>query len=183
MAYKVTETALDGIIVLEPEIFGDARGFFMESFNQRDFEEATQSKFNFVQDNHSMSSRGVLRGLHYQLEKPQGKLVRVIRGKVFDVVVDIRKSSTTYGAWFGCELSSENRRQMWVPPGFAHGFLVLSEKAELLYKATDYYAPNSEHCLAWSDPDLGIRWPLEMEPVLSRKDEKGLPLSQLEVFE
>ena len=179
---NVIPTRLPDVVVLEPRVFGDARGFFFESFNQRAFDEATGTRHAFVQDNHSRSARGVLRGLHYQLRQPQGKLVRVVRGTVFDVVVDLRKSSSTFGQWTGEELSEENQRQMWVPPGFGHGFVVLSESADFLYKTTDYYAPEYERCIAWNDPALAINWRLEGEPSLSAKDMKGLPLDQAEVF-
>ena len=149
---------------MEPRVFGDARGFFFESFNQRAFNQATGLTLNFVQDNHSRSAQGVLRGLHYQIQQPQGKLVRVARGRVFDVAVDIRRSAPTFGRWVGVELSEENQRQLWVPPGFAHGFLVLSESADFLYKTTDYYAPEHERCIAWNDPQLAISWPKDMAP-------------------
>ena len=163
--------------------FGDARGFFYESFNQQAFNQATGTNFNFVQDNHSRSARGVLRGLHYQLTpKAQGKLVRVVRGAVFDVAVDIRKSSPTFGQWVGCELTEDNHRQFWIPPGFAHGFVVMSETADFLYKTTDYYAPSHERCIAWNDPVIGIDWPQGVEPHLSAKDQAGLSLAQAEVF-
>jgi dTDP-4-dehydrorhamnose 3,5-epimerase len=169
---KVTPTALDGVLILEPRVFGDERGFFLESFNQRVFDEAVGRHVEFVQDNHSRSQRGVLRGLHYQLPPhEQGKLVRVVSGSVFDVAVDMRRSSPTFGRWAGVELSSENHRQLWIPPGFAHGFLVLSESADFLYKTTGYYAAQAEAAVRWDDPALGIDWPqLGMSPVLSGKD-------------
>lgn len=170
-------------MLLEPKVFGDARGFFFESFNQRAFEAATGLRVDFVQDNHSKSSRGVLRGLHYQIEQAQGKLVRVSSGEVFDVAVDLRRSSPTFGQWYGCILSAENHKQLWVPPGFGHGFVVLSESAEFLYKTTDYYAPAFEKCIAWNDPAIGIEWPAMPEPPkLSAKDAAGLRLDQAEVY-
>ena len=179
---KVTPTAIADVLIIEPRVFGDERGFFYESFNQQAFDQATGLALNFVQDNHSRSAKGVLRGLHYQVQQPQGKLVRVARGAVFDVAVDIRKSSPTFGKWVGVELSEDNHRQMWVPPGLAHGFLVLSKTADFLYKTTDYYAPEYERCIAWNDPAIGIDWPIEMQPSLSAKDQEGLTLSQAEVF-
>lgn len=180
---KVTETALPEVFVIEPKVFGDARGFFFESFNQKAFAERTGIDLPFVQDNHSRSRRGVLRGLHYQISQPQGKLVRVVRGAVFDVAVDVRKSSPTFGRWVGVELSEDNHRQLWVPPGFAHGFLVLTESADFLYKTTDYYAPEYERCIAWNDPSIGINWPQGVEPQLSEKDRLGVALAEAEVFE
>lgn len=180
---KVIATSIPDVLIIEPKVFGDSRGFFFESFNQRAFEVATGLKPDFVQDNHSRSVRGVLRGLHYQLRQPQGKLVRVVRGSAFDVAVDIRKSSPTFGKWVGVELSEENHRQLWVPPGFAHGFLVTSESADFLYKATDYYAPEHERCIAWNDPGIAIEWPLDGAPSLSAKDAAGVNLSEAEVFE
>jgi dTDP-4-dehydrorhamnose 3,5-epimerase len=172
----VTPTAIADVLVIEPKVFGDERGWFTESFNAQDFIQATGLAVNFVQDNHSFSRQWTLRGMHYQLEKPQGKLVRVVAGSVFDVVVDIRKDSSTYGKWVGIELSAQNHRQMWIPPGLAHGFLVLSEAAEFLYKTTDYYHPQSEVCLAWNDPAVGIEWPLSkgMAPNMNSKDLAGL---------
>jgi dTDP-4-dehydrorhamnose 3,5-epimerase len=170
---KVTPTAIPDVLLLEPKIFGDARGFFLESFNQKSFNTATGLDVNFVQDNHSRSAKGVLRGLHYQVQQPQGKLVRVVRGAVFDVAVDIRKNSPTFGRWVGVELSEDNHRQLWVPAGLAHGFLVLSESADFLYKTTDYYAPQYERCIAWNDPDIGIEWPGTATPQLSAKDQLG----------
>lgn len=176
---KVTPTPIADVFILEPRVFGDQRGFFLESFNQRAFNAATGTDFNFVQDNHSRSAKNVLRGLHYQLGQPQGKLVRVVRGAVFDVAVDIRPASPTFGQWFGLELSEENHRQLWVPPGLAHGFLVLSDSAEFLYKTTDYYAPEQERCIVWDDPTLGIAWPLEGgAPLLSGKDAAGLSFKE-----
>jgi len=172
---KVTSTAIADVLLLEPKIFGDSRGFFFESFNQRAFEEATGVKTQFVQDNHSLSAQGVLRGLHYQVQNPQGKLVRVSKGAVFDVAVDIRKDSPTYGKWVGQILSAENKLQLWIPAGLAHGFLVISESAEFLYKTTDYYAPQHERCITWNDRDLNISWPtLDIFPKLSGKDTTGI---------
>ena len=174
---KSISTAIADVFILEPKVFGDTRGFFFESFNSRAFAEATGLDVNFVQDNHSRSARGVLRGLHYQARQPQGKLVRVVRGSVFDVAVDIRKTSPTFGKWVGVELTEDNHRQLWVPPGLAHGFLVTSESADFLYKTTDYYAPEHERCLAWNDPAIGIDWPLGSDqPLLSGKDAAGLLL-------
>lgn len=176
---KVTPTSIADVLIIEPKVFGDQRGFFLESFNQRAFNAATGTDFNFVQDNHSRSAKNVLRGLHYQVGQPQGKLVRVVRGAVFDVAVDIRPASPTIGQWFGLELSEENHRQLWVPPGLAHGFLVLSDSAEFLYKTTDYYAPEQERCIVWNDPTLGIAWPLEGgSPLLSGKDAAGLSFKE-----
>lgn len=169
--------------MLEPKVFGDSRGFFIESFNSKNFREATGLDVAFVQDNHSRSARNVLRGLHYQVQQPQGKLVQVVRGVVFDVAVDVRKSSPTLGKWFGTELSESNHRQMWVPAGFAHGFVVLSDSVDFLYKTTDYYAPEHERCIRWDDPAIGIHWPHEGTPQLSAKDQLGLLLDQAEVFE
>jgi len=179
---KIIPTAIPDVLILEPKVFGDARGFFFESFNQRVFSQATGLALQFVQDNHSRSTKGVLRGLHYQINQPQGKLVRVVRGSVFDVAVDVRKSSSTFGKWVGVELSEENHRQMWVPPGLAHGFVVTSESADFLYKTTDYYAPEHERCIAWNDPAIGIQWPMDVPPQLSAKDQLGLPLARAEVF-
>ncbi|MBN9411010.1 MAG: dTDP-4-dehydrorhamnose 3,5-epimerase [Burkholderiales bacterium] len=178
---KVTRTAIADVLILEPKVFGDARGFFLESYNERAFEEATGLDVKFVQDNHSRSGKGVLRGLHYQLKQPQGKLVRVTRGAVWDVVADIRRGSPTFGQWAGVELSEDNQLQMWVPPGLAHGFLVLSESADFLYKTTDYYAPEHERCVAWSDPQLAIHWPLQGAPLVSRKDAAGALFAQAEL--
>jgi dTDP-4-dehydrorhamnose 3,5-epimerase len=182
MAYTVTPTALPEVLVLEPKVFGDSRGFFFESFNAQDFANATGLDVSFVQDNHSRSAQGVLRGLHYQLQQAQGKLIRVVRGSVFDVAVDIRKSSPTLGKWVGCELSEDNHRQFWVPTGFAHGFVVLSSSADFLYKTTDYYAPQYERCIAWNDPQIGIEWPANISPLLSAKDAAGSSLAAAEVF-
>jgi dTDP-4-dehydrorhamnose 3,5-epimerase len=184
MSLNVIRTAIPDAFIIEPKVFGDARGFFFESFNERAFAEATGVHANFVQDNHSRSGKGVLRGLHYQIQQPQGKLVRVVRGRVFDVAVDIRKSSETFGKWVGVELSEENHRQFWVPPGFAHGFLVLSESADFLYKTTDYYAPQYERSIAWNDPEIGVVWPeLDVAPKLSAKDVAASGLSAAELFE
>ena len=177
---KSISTAIADVLILEPSVFGDTRGFFFESFNSRAFAEATSLQLDFVQDNHSRSAKGVLRGLHYQAFQPQGKLVRVVRGSVFDVAVDIRKTSPTFGQWVGVELSESNQRQLWVPPGLAHGFLVTSETADFLYKTTDYYAPEHERCLAWDDPAIGIEWPTQnMQPLLSGKDAAGRLLKDL----
>ena len=179
---QATRLAIPDVVLIEPKVFGDARGFFFESFNQRAFNEVTGTNHHFVQDNHSRSTKGVLRGLHYQIQQPQGKLVRVVQGAVFDVAVDIRKSSATFGQWVGVELSAENHRQLWVPPGFAHGFVVLSDTADFLYKTTDYYAPQYERCIAWNDPTLAIAWPdLGMRPTLSAKDGSGKLLQQAEL--
>jgi dTDP-4-dehydrorhamnose 3,5-epimerase len=182
MSYTVIQTAIPEVLILEPKVFGDSRGFFFESFNAKGFTNVTGLDVSFVQDNHSRSSKGVLRGLHYQLQQAQGKLVRVTQGSVFDVAVDIRKSSPTFGKWVGCELSSENHRQFWVPAGFAHGFVVVSESADFLYKTTDYYAPAHERCIAWNDPSIGINWPEDITPLLSTKDQKGIGLAEAEVF-
>ncbi|NMM06719.1 dTDP-4-dehydrorhamnose 3,5-epimerase [Polaromonas sp.] len=179
---KITPTTIPDVLVIEPKVFGDARGFFFESFNQKAFNEATGLDVNFVQDNHSRSAKGVLRGLHYQIEQPQGKLVRVVRGAVFDVAVDIRKSSLTFGKWVGMELSEDNHKQLWIPAGFAHGFLVTSDSAEFLYKTTDYYAPEHERCIAWNDLEIGIDWPVMTQPSLSAKDQLGLALREAETF-
>ena len=179
---KVTPCAIDDVLLIEPKVFGDTRGFFYESFNQRAFNHATGLTLSFVQDNHSKSAKGVLRGLHYQLHQPQGKLVRVVAGEVFDVAVDVRRNSPTFGKWVGEILSADNMRQLWVPPGLAHGFLVLSDTAEFLYKTTDYYAPEFERCIAWNDPDLAIDWPLlGSPPILSAKDAAGMPFLSTEL--
>jgi dTDP-4-dehydrorhamnose 3,5-epimerase len=180
---NVIPTALPEVLIVEPKVFGDARGFFFESFNQRAFQEQTGLDLEFVQDNHSRSSQGVLRGLHYQIQQPQGKLVRVARGSVFDVAVDIRRSSPRFGQWVGVELSEDNHRQMWIPPGFAHGFVVTSESADFLYKTTDYYAPEHERCILWSDSQINIHWPQLNHLKLSVKDQAGLSLSAAQVFE
>lgn len=182
MPYVVTPTAISDVLVLEPKVFGDARGFFFESFNARDFADVTGLNVEFVQDNHSKSGQGVLRGLHYQIQNPQGKLVRVTQGTVFDVAVDLRKSSSTFGCWVGETLSSENHKQMWIPPGFAHGFVVLSESAEFLYKTTDYWYPEHERSLLWNDASIAIDWPINFEPKLATKDAAGMALNAAEVF-
>lgn len=180
---QVIATAIPEVLILEPKVFGDVRGFFYESYNRRDFEQATGIDPAFVQDNHSKSARDVLRGLHYQVRQPQGKLVRVIAGEVFDVAVDLRMSSPTFGRWMGATLSAENKRMMWIPEGFAHGFLVLSEDAEFLYKTTDYYAPELERCIRWDDPMLAIDWPLAGKaPLLSSKDSQGGDFATAEMF-
>ncbi|MDQ2137355.1 dTDP-4-dehydrorhamnose 3,5-epimerase [Alcaligenaceae bacterium A4P071] len=179
---NVIKTDIPDVMIIEPKVFGDERGFFMESFNAAAFAEATGVTTPFVQDNHSRSAKGVLRGLHYQLQQAQGKLLRVVRGTIFDVAVDIRKSSPTFGKWVGAELTADNNRQFWVPPGFAHGFVVLSDSADVLYKTTDYYAPASERCISWDDPEVGITWPEGIEPILSAKDKAGKRLQDAEVF-
>ncbi len=179
---KATRLAIPEVVLIEPKVFGDARGFFFESFNQKAFNEATGTNHQFVQDNHSRSAKGVLRGLHYQIQQPQGKLVRVVRGAVIDVAVDIRKSSPTFGQWVAEELSEDNHRQLWVPPGFAHGFVVLSDTAEFLYKTTDYYAPAHERCILWNDETLAIHWPAGIQPILSAKDAQGKAFVDAEVF-
>jgi dTDP-4-dehydrorhamnose 3,5-epimerase len=180
---KTTPTSIADVLIVEPKVFGDARGFFYESFNRRAFAGATALDPDFVQDNHSRSARGVLRGLHYQIRQPQGKLVRVVKGAVFDVAVDLRRSRATFGRWVGVELSEDNQRQLWIPPGFAHGFLVLSPSADFLYKTTSYYEPSLERCIAWNDPSIGIDWPLDGPPILSPKDGAGASLGQAEVFD
>lgn len=179
---KITSTAIPEVLIIEPKVFGDSRGFFFESFNRNAFKQATGLDVSFVQDNHSRSAKGVLRGLHYQIQQPQGKLVRVVRGAVFDVAVDIRKSSPTFGQWVGVELTEDNHRQVWIPPGLAHGFIVTSDSADVLYKTTDYYAPEFERCIAWNDPAIGIQWPLESGPKLSAKDKLGQSLADAMVF-
>lgn len=179
---KVIETGLPGVVILEPKVFGDERGFFFESFNRKVFAEAVGIDPDFVQDNHSRSSKNVLRGLHYQINRPQGKLLRVIAGEIYDVAVDLRRSSPHFGKWAAATLSAENRHTVWVPEGFAHGFLVLSEQAEVLYKTTDYYAPQCERCILWNDAELAIEWPLQAEPILSAKDRLGAPFALAETF-
>ncbi|ELX9580966.1 dTDP-4-dehydrorhamnose 3,5-epimerase [Escherichia coli] len=180
---NVIKTEIPDVVIFEPKVFGDARGFFFESFNQKIFEGTVGRKVEFVQDNHSQSEKGVLRGLHYQLDPhAQGKLVRCVEGEVFDVAVDIRKSSTTFGQWVGVILSAENKRQLWVPEGFAHGFMTLSDNAQFLYKTTDYYAPYSERSIAWNDPEIAIKWPMSDEIVLSAKDRQGVKLTQAELY-
>ena len=180
---KVSSASIPDVLVIEPVVMADSRGFFLESFNQQAFNQATGLDVQFVQDNHSRSVKSVLRGLHYQIHQPQGKLMRVVRGAVFDVTVDIRRQSPYFGQWVGVELSEHNQRLKWAPPGFAHGFLVLSETADFLYKTTDYYAPEFERCIAWDDSSIGIEWPLEDEPRLSEKDRAGLSLKEAELFE
>ena len=180
---RVTPTAIAGVLVIEPRVFGDERGFFFESYNERAFAEATGITAKFVQDNHSRSVKNTLRGLHYQIQQAQGKLVRAVAGEVFDVAVDIRRSSPTFGQWVGENLSVENKKMMWIPPGLAHGFAVLSESADFLYKTTDYWAPQHERTLLWNDPDLAIAWPLAGEPILAAKDRAGKRLSEAEVFD
>ncbi|AMV43465.1 dTDP-4-dehydrorhamnose 3,5-epimerase [Paraburkholderia caribensis] len=182
MAISVTATALPEVKIIEPKVFGDARGFFYESFNAREFSESVEADVEFLQDNHSRSAKGVLRGLHYQIEHAQGKLVRVVEGEVFDVAVDIRKSSPNFGKWVGVVLSTENHRQLWVPPGFAHGFVVLSESAQFLYKTTDYWYQAHERSIVWNDPDIGIEWPIDFEPIMAAKDAAGKRLAEAEVF-
>lgn len=182
MPYTATPTALPEVMILEPQVFGDARGFFFESFNELDFHKATGLKVHFVQDNHSKSAKGVLRGLHYQIQHPQGKLVRVVQGEVFDVAVDLRKSSAHFGQWVGVHLSEKNHRQLWVPPGFAHGFVVLSDSAEFLYKTTDYWFAEHERSLVWNDPDVGIDWPIDFMPQLAAKDQNGRSLKNADVY-
>lgn len=180
---KAIATDIPDLLIIEPKVFGDSRGFFFESFNKRMFREITGIDAEFVQDNHSRSARGVLRGLHYQIKQPQGKLVRVVRGKVFDVAVDLRRASPTFGKWFGLELSEDNHRQLWIPPGFGHGFVVLSDSADFLYKTTDYWAPEHERCIIWNDPELGIAWPLDgISPQLSAKDQQGKCFGDAETF-
>ncbi len=179
---KTVPTSIPDVLIFEPRVFGDERGFLLVSWNARYFCDAVGDDVTFVQDNHSRSRRGVLRGLHYQIKQPQGKLVRVACGRVFDVAVDVRKSSSTFGRWVGVELSADNHRILWIPPGFAHGFLVLSDSADFLYKTTDFYAPEHERTVAWNDPAIGIKWPLETEPVLSEKDKVGMALGEAEVF-
>ena len=183
MSLSIIRTEIPDVVIIEPVVFQDARGFFFESFNRKIFSAAIGLDVDFVQDNHSRGSRGVLRGLHYQIEQPQGKLVRVASGAVFDVAVDLRERASTFGKWIGIELTAENRRQLWIPPGFAHGFLVLSESADLLYKATDYYAPEHERCIIWDDPNIAIRWPsFESIPLISEKDKKGINFLRAEVY-
>ncbi len=182
MPYTVTATAIPDVLVLEPTVFGDARGFFFESFNARDFAQATGLNVEFVQDNHSKSAHGVLRGLHYQIQHAQGKLVRVVQGEVFDVAVDLRRSSPTFGRWVGERLNADNHRQMWIPPGFAHGFVVTSQSAEFLYKTTDYWYPEHERSLLWNDPAIGIDWAIEGQPLLAAKDAAAPILRDAELF-
>ncbi len=179
---KVTATAIPEVLLVEPKVFGDERGFFFESFNHRVWLEKTGINRDFVQDNHSRSIKGVLRGIHYQIQQAQGKLVRVIAGEVFDVAVDLRRSSSTFGKWVGVHMSAENKKQLWVPEGFGHAFVVLSESAEFLYRTTDYYAPQHERCIIWNDPDISIEWPMDFSPILSEKDAKGVFLRDAEVY-
>ncbi len=183
MPYSATATTLPEVLILEPKVFGDDRGFFFESFNQRDFQHATGLGVQFVQDNHSKSCQGVLRGMHYQIEYPQGKLVRVTQGAVFDVAVDLRRSSRNFGKWVGVELSSDNKRQLWIPPGFAHGFFVISESAEFLYKTTDYWYPDYERSLLWCDPTVGIQWPIVEAPKVAAKDALGRLIAEADIFD
>ena len=183
MPYTVTPTALPEVLILEPKVFGDARGFFFESFNQRDFAQATGLDVQFAQDNHSRSVKGVLRGLHYQIQHPQGKLVRVTQGEVFDVAVDLRRSSPNFGKWAGVVLSADNKRQLWVPPGFAHGFVVTSDTAEFLYKTTDYWYPEFERSLLWNDPAVGVQWPMQDQPQLAAKDAAAKTLAEAQTFD
>lgn len=178
----IVKTAIPDVLIIEPAVFSDDRGFFFESFNSFRFTELTGIMTHFVQDNHSKSAKNVLRGLHYQIQQTQGKLVRVIAGEVFDVAVDIRKSSPTFGQWVGVELTAENKRQLWIPEGFAHGFVVTSDSAEFIYKTTDYWSPQHEKTIIWNDPDIGIKWPLEVDPIMSIKDKEGLLLREAEVF-
>jgi len=180
---KIIKTEIPDVLIIEPKVFGDDRGFFYESFNKINFEEATGVTAEFVQDNHSKSAKGVLRGLHYQIKQPQGKLVRVVRGEVLDVAVDIRQSSSTFGRWVGTVLSGDNKRQLWMPEGLAHGFVVLSDTAEFLYKTTDYYAPEFERCIRWDDADLSIDWQLSAVPLVSDKDAKGVTFKEADLFE
>jgi dTDP-4-dehydrorhamnose 3,5-epimerase len=180
---NVTRTEIPDVLIVEPQVHGDQRGFFVESWNAKRFDAAIGRSVTFVQDNHARSGRGVLRGLHYQIGQPQGKLVRVVRGRVFDVAVDLRRSSPTFGRWVGAELSEDNHRQIWIPVGFAHGYMVLSDTADVLYKATDFWAPAAERFLKWNDPAIGIAWPTGIEPILSAKDRAGVPLSQVDLFD
>jgi dTDP-4-dehydrorhamnose 3,5-epimerase len=179
---QITPTQLPGVLIIEPKIFSDERGYFYESFNAKNFNQLTGLNVQFVQDNHSLSVKNVLRGLHYQIQNAQGKLVRVTKGEVFDVVVDLRKHSSNFGNWIGTTLSAQNHRQLWIPPGFAHGFLVTSDEAEFLYKTTDYWAPEHERCLRWDDPSIGIIWPLSGAPIVSAKDQQGKFLADTEIF-
>ncbi|KVR34927.1 dTDP-4-dehydrorhamnose 3,5-epimerase [Burkholderia ubonensis] len=183
MAIQVIATALPEVKIIEPKVFGDERGYFYESFNAREFAEQVEPGVEFVQDNHSRSAKGVLRGLHYQIEHVQGKLVRVVEGAVFDVAVDVRRSSPNFGKWVGVTLSADNHRQLWIPPGFAHGFLVVSESAQFLYKTTDYWHPEHERSIVWNDSDIGIEWPIDFEPILAAKDAAGRCLADAECYE
>lgn len=179
---NVISTEINDVLIIEPRVFGDERGFFYESYNHQAFTDKAKVAYSFVQDNHSHSAKNVLRGLHYQIQQPQGKLIRVVSGAIFDVAVDIRQQSATFGQWVSCILTADNKRQLWVPPGFAHGFLVLSDDTEVLYKTTDYYAPQHERSILWNDPDLAIDWPLEDSPILSAKDQAGQALKNAEVY-
>jgi dTDP-4-dehydrorhamnose 3,5-epimerase len=183
MAIQVTATALPEVKIIEPKVFGDGRGFFFESFNAREFADKVEPGIEFVQDNHSRSAKGVLRGLHYQIQHAQGKLVRVVEGEVFDVAVDIRRSSPNFGEWVGVVLSADNHKQLWIPPGFAHGFVVLSESAQFLYKTTDYWFPEFERSIVWNDPEIAIQWPIDFEPTLAVKDAAGKRLAEADLFE
>ncbi|KST67363.1 dTDP-4-dehydrorhamnose 3,5-epimerase [Mastigocoleus testarum] len=180
---KIIQTQIPDVLIIEPQVFGDERGFFFESYNEKAFLEKAGISANFVQDNHSRSARNVLRGLHYQIKQPQGKLVRVVAGLVFDVAVDLRKNSKTFGQWVGVRLSAENKQQLWIPPGFAHGFIVLSDYADFLYKTTDFYAPQHERCILWNDPNIRISWQIQEEPILSEKDKLGKLLGDAQVYE
>lgn len=180
---NVIPTRIDGVLILEPKVFRDTRGFFVESYNARTLRDAIGVTDNFVQDNHSRSVKGVLRGMHYQIRQAQGKLIRVVRGAILDVSVDLRRSSPTFGQWVGVELTEDNQRQLWIPPGFAHGFMVLSDVVDVLYKATDFYAPEHERCLLWNDPTVGIQWPQHVDLILSDKDRKGLSFADVEKFD
>lgn len=182
MSMNLIRTELPGVLIIEPKVFGDARGFFFESFNAREFEKDVGVETPFVQDNHSRSANGVVRGLHYQIQHPQGKLIRVTSGTIFDVAVDIRKSSPSFGKWTGVVLSDENKRQLWVPEGFAHGFSVISDTADVLYKTTDYWYPEFERSIIWNDPDIGIQWPFEGTPVIAKKDQEGKRLTEADLF-
>ena len=179
---KIIQTEIPDVLIIEPQVFGDERGFFFESYNEKAFLEKAGISECFVQDNHSRSAKNVLRGLHYQIEQPQGKLVRVVQGSVFDVAVDLRRNSKTFGQWVGVHLSAENKQQLWVPPGFAHGFVVLSDYADFLYKTTDFYAPQHERCILWNDPEIGIAWQIQGEPILSQKDKAGNLLQNAQVY-
>lgn len=180
---KITKTAIADVLLIEPTVFGDERGFFFESYNEKVWEEMTGLQTRFVQDNHSRSIAGVLRGIHYQIRQPQGKMVRVVRGEVFDVAVDLRRSSPTFGQWVGETLSARNKKCLWIPEGFGHGFLVLSDVAEFLYRTTDFWAPEHERCIIWNDPEIGIQWPLSGQPILSEKDSKGLLLREADLYQ
>lgn len=180
---KIIKTTISDVLIINPNVFGDERGFFFESYNKNKFEDATGISTEFVQDNHSRSGKNILRGLHYQIKQPQGKLVSVASGEVFDVVVDLRRASPTFCQWVGISLSEENKKQLWVPPGFAHGFFVLSDQADVIYKTTDYYSPENERCIRWDDATLAIDWPCKEQPILSEKDAKGVALAEADIFE